>query len=232
MNPQVLPARPAAGAQFRAEVTGMVLGWWRWPKSSCTPSTPSLKLHPWGCLAMNPLVMWGLETASLFFGKERRWGGMVLFGSAGTKRGALLHSAAAPCSADTRAGSPLLQGPPGYGIPGGMRAHSSVGSPAWMWQSKAAGKDGAGSAAWAPWARRPFGTFLPRWGRGSSPGASCSPVPACQREGKMTPKHHFKLWWDVVARCSFLPLRRVARTPWGRSHAAQRSVGWTCLPAA
>lgn len=70
LNPWVLPARPAVGAQFRAEVTGMVLGWWRWPKSSCTPSAPSLKLHPWGCLAMNPLVMWGLETA-FFWGRNK-----------------------------------------------------------------------------------------------------------------------------------------------------------------
>lgn len=68
--------------------------------------------------------------------------------------------------------------------------------------------------------------------RGSSRGASCSPVPACQREKKMTLKHYFKLRWDVVAWCSFPPLRRVVHTPWGRSHAAQRSVGWTCLAAA
>lgn len=118
----------------------------------------------------------------------------MLFGRAGTKRGASLNSAASLCSADTWAGSPLLRGLRD-GIPGGMCAHSSEGSPAWMWQSKAPWKDGS-------WERR-VGTLgssslrhLPATlgARGCSlPGASegapkvpssCSPVPACQREGK------------------------------------------------
>lgn len=124
------------------------------------PVSPQLEASPTRLLGNDPLGDVGFGNC-LFFGKERRWGWMVLFARAGTKRGASLRSASAPCSVDTWAGSPLLRGPPGYGIPGGMRAHSSVGSPAWMWQSKAAGKDGAGSAAWAPWARRPFGTFGP-----------------------------------------------------------------------
>lgn len=126
---------------------------------------------------------------------------------------------------------PPAAGSPGYGIPGGMRAHSSVGSPAWMWQSKAAGKDGAGSAAWAPWARHPFGTFGP-FGEGAPEVPPAHRFLLAKGKKKKTLKHYFKLRWDVVAWCLFLPLCWVVRTPWGRSHAAQRSVGWTCLPAA
>lgn len=54
-------------------------------------------------------------------------------------------------------------------------------------RAKHPGRTGAGSEEWAPWARRPFVTFLPRWGRGAA--ASQEPVrelPRC-----LPPAHRF-----------------------------------------
>lgn len=229
MNPWVLPARPAVGAQFGAEVTGMVLGWWRWPKGSCTPSAPSLKLHPWGCLAMIPLVMWGLETA-FFLGRNEGGDGWCFLPEQAQSEGhrfALLQPPA-PWTPG--------QGPPCCGVSriwdSWWDACSQLRGLACVDVAEQSSREGR---SW----ERSVGTLgssslrhLRSLRRGSSRGASCSPVPACQREKKMTLKHYFKLRWDVVAWCSFPPLRRVVHTPWGRSHAAQRSVGWTCLAAA
>lgn len=230
MNPWVLPAWPAVGARFGAEVTGMVLGWWRCPKSSCTPSTPSLKLHPWGCLAVNPPVMWGLETA--FFWEGTKVG----------RDGAFWQSRHKARGIASLRCSPLLRGHPGRVPPaaGSSRIWDSWWDACTHLRGLAcvdvAEQSSREGRSW----ERSVGTLGSSSLRHLPATLGARELPRCllltgsclSKGRKMTLKHYFKLWWDVVAWCLFLPLRRVACTPWGRSHAAQRSVGWTCLPAA
>lgn len=193
------------------------------------PVSPQLEASPMGLLGNDPLGDVGFGNC-LFFGKERRWGWMVLFARAGTKRGASLRSASAPCSVDTWAGSPLLRGLQDMGFLVGCVLTAPWARLRGCGRAKQPGRTELGAQRGHPGLVVPSAPSVP----------SARELPRCllltgsclPKGRKMTLKHYFKLRWDVVAWCSFPPLRRVVHTPWGRSHAAQRSVGWTCLPAA
>lgn len=205
------------------------------------PVSPHLEASPTGLLADEPPpVMWGLETAFFWEGMEVGRGGA--FWQSRHKARSVAELRCIPLLRRHLGRVPPAAGSPGrdsrWDVCPQLRGLACVDVAE---QSTLEGRE-LGAKSGHPGLVVPSspschaggeGLQPSRSQRGSSQGAFLLLTGSCLPKGrKTTPKHHFELWRDAVAWCSFPHLRWVARTPWGRSHAAQRTVGWTCLPAA